>query len=314
VCEAAARRGLHDPGLTLAEASARFAAGEATRALSLVETVLAESPGSLAALYLKAHLLLSSGRRGEARVLLDGVVERFPDFPGAQAALSALLFPGPRYREVLLHLHRALRPDTYLEIGVVTGATLALAQTASLAVGVDPAAAPPSQPLPSAARLYRLTSDEFFARETPASAFSGRAVDFTFIDGMHWFEFALRDFANAERWASPEGTIVLHDCLPVTPVAAARDRASTFWVGDVWKVLEVLVERRPDLRIAVVPTAPSGLVVVRRLDPASTVLARDMDSIVAHYRDRQYPHVPGEWPASFGVVGNDAQGIARALA
>ena len=31
------------------------------------------------------------------------------------------------------------------------------------------------------------------------------------------------------------------------------------------------------------------------------------------YRDRQYPYEPGNWPPEFNLVGNDEQGVRRAL-
>jgi hypothetical protein len=314
LCEAAERRGLSDPSLVISEAMARFGAGQREPALALVERVLAGSPEHLVARDMKGHMLLALGRTPESRALFAAVVDRFPEYPGALAALSRILLPGPPYRDVLARVHRALRPETYLEIGVETGATLALAVTARIAVGVDPATSPPSEPLPASARLHRTTSDDFFARESVATAFDGAPVDLAFIDGMHWFEYALRDFANAERWARPNGTILLHDCLPVAKVAALRERASTFWVGDVWKVLEILIEHRPDLRVTVIPTPPSGLVVVKGLDPSSTTLFDRMQAIVEDYRDRPYPHSPGQWPARYSIVENDAAGVAAALA
>ncbi|HVU04219.1 MAG TPA: class I SAM-dependent methyltransferase [Polyangiaceae bacterium] len=313
LCDAAARRGLRDPALSVAEATLRFAVGDRERAESLVTGVLEAVPEHLPALALLAQFRLAAGDAASSRELLSRVVDRFPDYPGAQATLARLLFPGPHYREVLARIHVLLRPKTYLEIGVETGATLALARTAEVAVGVDPAEAPTTVPLPAAARVVRTTSDAFFARETVASAFQGRPVDLTFIDGMHWFEYALRDFVNAERWASPDGVILLHDCLPPTRVAALRERASTFWVGDVWKVLEVLLERRPDLAVSLVPAPPSGLVVVRKLDPTSTVLERAQGELIERDRERAYPHEPGRWPAAYDVVRNDDTGLRRAL-
>jgi hypothetical protein len=105
---------------------------------------------------------------------------------------------------------------------------------------------------------------------------------------------------------------VLHDCLPVASVAARRERASTFWVGDVWKALDVLLAYRPELRIRVVPTAPSGLVVVRGLSPGSTVLLDRMEEILAVYRDAE-PWSPNEWPRRYPLVRNDEAGLALAL-
>jgi hypothetical protein len=312
LCDAARARGVFDPGLALVEASARFGAGEHARALGAVDELLAAAPGNLNALTLKAHMLAALGNAALARSLATRVVDAHPDYPGVLPLLASIAFPGPQYREVLSRLHALLAPDTYLEIGVDTGATLALATTASIAVGVDPNGAGGQRPGLNA-HLYAMESDAFFAGETPATAFAGRPVDFTFIDGMHWFEYALRDFANAERWSSPSSTIVLHDCLPVSPRAALRERDSSFWVGDVWKVLDILLDHRPELRVFVVPTAPSGLVVVRGLDPQSSVLFAKYDEIVSLYRDLPYPTVDGSWPSRYHFVKNSEDGLKQAI-
>jgi hypothetical protein len=305
--------GYDGTGMRLSEAIARAGAGELLRAKALAEGVLAVSPGNLQALHLLAHISVAGGDPTTGCALLGRVVAECAEFPGAQAALAGLVLPGPHYREVLARLHALLRPETYLEIGVETGATLALAGACRVAVGVDPDPGALEVRLPACARTYAMTSDAFFATETRESAFGGRPVELTFIDGMHWFEHALRDFAGAERLSAKGGTIVLHDCLPVTEVAARRERLSTFWVGDTWKALECLLDSRPDLRIRVVPAWPSGLVVVQNLDPASTVLAEGMDALVARYREREYGHLQGRWPARYGVVSNDEAGLREAL-
>jgi hypothetical protein len=313
LCDAARARGLTDPGLVLVEATARFGAGEHARALGAVDQLLSVTPDNLGVLALKAHMMTALGNAALARALAMRVVDAHTDYPGALQLLAAIAFPGPQYRDVLARLHGLLAPDTYLEIGVDTGATLALATTASLSVGVDPNAALTGRAPEPKARLYAMKSDAFFASETPATAFGGRPVDLTFIDGMHWFEYALRDFANAERWSSPSSTIVLHDCLPVSPRAARRERDSSFWVGDVWKVLEILLDYRPELRVFIVPTAPSGLVVVRGLDPQSAVLFAKHDEIISRYRELSYPSSDGSWPSRYHVVQNSEDGWKKAV-
>src|ERR1700753_4048048 len=114
--------------------------------------------------------------------------------------------PGDSYTAVLDRLHRTLLPKTYLEIGVETGATLAIARCAS--IGIDPAfrfrdpelvkqiIAKPSL------LLYQTTSDSFFERFDPGRLF-GAPVDFAFLDGMHRCEYLLRDFAHTERHCLP---------------------------------------------------------------------------------------------------------------
>lgn len=312
-CEAARDLGYGGTGLRLTEAIARAGTGELLRARALAEEILSASPGNLSALHLLAHISVASGDPTTGCDLFGRVVAECPEFPGAQAALAGLALPGPHYREVLARLHALLCPETYLEIGVETGVTLALAAECRIAVGVDPDPGALEVRLPSCARTHAMTSDAFFAAETRESAFGGRPVDLTFIDGLHWFEQALRDFVGAERLSAKESTIVLHDCLPVTDVSAERERRSTFWVGDTWKALECLLDARPDLRVRVVPAWPSGLVVVRNLDPRSTVLPRDMDVLVARYRDREEVHRPGKWPARYGIVSNDEAGLREAI-
>ena len=109
------------------------------------------------------------------------------------------------------------------------------------------------------------------------------------------------------------GRVVLHDCLPVSVHATKRERVSDFWVGDTWKVLDTLLEYRPDLRVHVVPTAPSGLVVVRGLDKASRVLEEHMPEILARYTSAEYDHTPAYWAEQYPLVRNDDAGLADAL-
>jgi predicted O-methyltransferase YrrM len=188
------------------------------------------------------------------------------------------------YYGTLRRLHQAVRPRTYLEIGIRKGDSLALATTATVAVGIDPApmlAAPPA----ANARIFPLTSDDFFATCDVRAELGGRELDMAFIDGMHLFEFVVRDFANVERFSSPGTVVVLHDCLPVDAVSAARERSTSLWTGDVWKVVPVLRRYRPDLRLTVIDAPPSGLVIVESLDPASTVLADNMERILDEFTD-----------------------------
>jgi hypothetical protein len=130
---------------------------------------------------------------------------------------------------------------------------------------------------------------------------------------MHRFENALADFMHAEAWAHPHATIVLHDCLPLHPATAARERRSNFWVGDTWKVVPALAAIRPDLRIRTIPCAPSGLVVIRRLNPGSLTLSTDFDAVVRRFADLAWQHPIGAFPPEFNLVPNTPTGIAQAL-
>jgi hypothetical protein len=123
------------------------------------------------------------------------------------------LLAGPGHEEILSALHAHLKPRTYLEIGVDRGETLKLARCPS--IGIDPNMQVNHQAIGQkpACLLYRMESDRFFDANDP-EVLLGAKIDFAFLDGMHLFEFLLRDFINVERHCRRNSLIVLHDCVP----------------------------------------------------------------------------------------------------
>ncbi|MEO6216860.1 MAG: methyltransferase domain-containing protein [Sphingomonas sp.] len=179
------------------------------------------------------------------------------------------------YIHVLNDLHQILAPRSYLEIGVRFGRSLALAT--GPAIGVDPA--PEIRvDLPASTRIFTQTSDDFFAEH--ATAALAEPVDFAFIDGLHLFEAALRDFMNIERIAAPEAIVAIDDVLPNHPAQAERQRRTRVWTGDVWRLAPVLRRWRPDLALVLLDTSPSGLLLVTSLDPSNRVLWENYNPIV----------------------------------
>ena len=188
--------------------------------------------------------------------------------------------------KTLKNIHRWLSPSLYLEIGVSRGRSLRLARCK--AIGVDPAYRLDHQ-LPPDTTFVQATSDEFFATRAN-TLLDGARADLIFIDGMHLFEYALRDFINAERVAARHGLIVIDDIIPNDPAQAARERRTRHWTGDVSKLRSVLREHRPDLYLLPLDTSPVGVLIVAGLNPANRVLAERYDSIVAtHAADTQVP-------------------------
>ena len=185
-----------------------------------------------------------------------------------------------RHLDFLRALHERLLPATYLQIGVRDGSSLALSRCRS--IGVDPAFDVTAE-LDGNISLIRSISDEFFSRPEPLAPFGGRPVDLAVIDGLHLFEFALRDFVNVERHVTPSSVVIFDDAFPRTVDEAARKRHTESWTGDVYKLLAVLRQHRPDLTCLRVGTEPMGLLVVVGLDPTSTVLADAYDGIVAEH-------------------------------
>lgn len=298
-------------GLRLCEARALFGLGEPEAAFRMLDELLVLEPRDALAAFYRAQLLVQSGKSVEARAALRQLVGVTPDFPGALPLLAQLVLPGPPYREVLRRLHERLRPRTYLEIGVEHGATLQLAVHSELVCGVDPVARRIPHRLPAGTRLFHVTSDAFFASDLPRELFGESPVDLAFIDGMHLFEFTLRDFANVERWCHAGSTVVLHDCLPIAEVAAARERRTSFWVGDCWRALEYLLRERPGLRLSIVPCYPSGLVVIQGLDPRSQTSAEHLAARLQHYLLLPHPDSCEGWPSHYPMVSNDDPDLNR---
>lgn len=207
----------------------------------------------------------------------DGEQESLPDFTGES------------YLAILRRLHLELQPGTYFEIGTETGKSLSLARCASLAVDPDfkLASGRPASNKPLCA-LYQRSSDAFFASVDPTVVL-GQRIDLAFLDGMHLCEFLLRDFANTERFCTPNSVIALHDCLPLDLVMAERewpsaDRQITsrkgWWTGDVWRCALLLKRHRLNLRITALDAPPTGLVLVTNLDPDSTFIHDHYASLV----------------------------------
>jgi|HubBroStandDraft_1064217.scaffolds.fasta_scaffold27982_2 Methyltransferase domain len=191
------------------------------------------------------------------------------------------------YYELLTRIHAFLKPRTYVEIGIRQGHSLRLAKSAAARVGIDPAPALEEAPR-RGTQVFAMTSDDFFARHNLPQELGGRPVDLAFVDGMHLFEFALRDFANLEKYCHRDSTILVHDCYPVDRASAARERTTQIWSGDVWKLIVCLKKYRPDLHICTVDVPPTGLGIIRRLDPHSTTLSSLLDRLYDEFVPYDY--------------------------
>ena len=210
--------------------------------------------------------------------------------PGWQPPDPFVSHPEPRMtrHELLQLLHQKTQPRTYLEIGIRTGRSMVLSRCRS--IGVDPSFKI-DNPIHCDVQLIKATSDDFFAREEPLAHFDGVPVDLAFIDGMHLSDFALRDFINVEPFMADTGVVVLDDVLPRNGLEAARDRKTEPWTGDVYKVVEILQRRRPDLVVLLVNTAPTGTAVIIGVDQASTIL-KDTYAEEEDYLLRPDPQTP----------------------
>ena len=186
-----------------------------------------------------------------------------------------------KLHDFLAEVHRGYRPRSYLEIGVNHGQSLAVSRTRTIAV--DPAFEITWE-IQCDVQLVKATSDEFFGRSDGLAHFPAGRIDLAFIDGLHLFEYALRDFMNVERHARWTTVILIDDVLPRNVAKACRDRVTKApWPGDVFKITEVLTRYRSDLLVLALDTEPTGILLILGADPGNRVLHDRYEEIVSEY-------------------------------
>jgi Methyltransferase domain len=196
-----------------------------------------------------------------ARLGYEALIESDPDFfkPLVQwgrdynwdtAHLPRKTEPeGPTRTEIINHLIKKTNYQRYLEIGVGDGQNFNEVN-ASQKIGVDPDAAVKVQ--------YPMTSDRFFASLPGETTY-----DIIFVDGLHEERQVLRDIHNSLRHLAAGGTILVHDCDPVSEVHQLPEKILLEWCGTTWKAWSRLRCNRPDLQMFVID-ADWGIGVIRR--------------------------------------------------
>lgn len=250
--------------------------------------------------------------------------------PAQQTDASApyLELRGEHYYDVFKALFEILKPQRYLEIGTRKGGTLKLANCRSVAIDPNFIVKEDIIGRKPALSIHQTTSDAFFRDHNP-TAILGGPIDLAFLDGMHQFEFLLRDFMNTEKYCRKDSVVVLHDCAPCDSYITtrsphdplrARSRNPSWWAGDVWKMVPVLKRYRPDLTIYTADARPTGLVFVTNLDPSSTMLGdryaeiveafigQDLDSYGLDRLERELELIPAR---NFMEAGQGARYFGR---
>jgi hypothetical protein len=124
-------------------------------------------------------------------------------------------------------------------------------------------------------RYFKLTSDDFFAKEAELLKQLG-FVDISLVDGLHTYEQSLKDVLNVLKYLNPGGIIIMHDCYPPDETAATpatsideaksilKDAYKNAWCGDVWKTIVYLKEMHSDTLDVCVLNTDFGLGIVRK--------------------------------------------------
>jgi hypothetical protein len=154
----------------------------------------------------------------------------------------------------------------YLEIGVFLG-HLFFEVKAKEKVAVDPEhyygwfkrlkrSISKKNPSTLTASSYKLTSDKFFSDVAP-ELYKEKDLDLSFVDGLHEYQYALRDVENSLKYIKRDGVVMMHDCNPMSKEANdsfenwKNSGYKGFWNGDVWKAVVHLRSTRNDINVFV---------------------------------------------------------------
>jgi len=261
--------------------------------------------------YFGARINQWLGRRGEAERLCRQALS-YCDYTKAYRLLAELTLPGEHYFKVLARVHEHVRPAIYLEVGVSRGESLKLVGPETLALGIDPEPHVAFELGPNQ-KVFAQTSDDFFARPDVPALLGGVPLDMAFIDGMHHFEYALRDFINIEPLCEPDSLIFVHDCFPIDARSAQRDQTTAFWSGDIWRLMLLLKKYRPDLAIHTIGAPPTGLGLITHLDPASTLLRTRLPELITEGLALDFSSIATRRPEALNLVPYDWPRVRQLL-
>lgn len=235
-----------------------------------------------------------------------------PELNAAYMLQAQIQLGGEHYYQIFARILDFMKPRTYVEIGIEQGHLIQLVKPPTLAIGIDPNPQLTGPP-PGNLRVFAETSDAFFAGHDLHTELGGLPVDLAFIDGMHHFEFALRDFANLERSGTRDSTILIHDCYPLDRETADRDQHHVFWSGDIWRLIVLLKKYRPDLSIHTIGTPPTGLGLVRNLDPGSSCLLEHCDRLYEEFLALDYSYLDEDKAGKLNLFPNEWEKISTLL-
>ena len=279
----------------------------------LAKSSLFREPAQAAARYLaRASASRLSGDAEAAAAAYRTALSFDNDSAEAHVGLSELRMPGEGYLSWLARFHETLSPEIYLEIGVATGRSLALARPPTRAIAVDPQPRI-NVPLAAETSIFSETSDAFFDAKQFVPLLKNRPVDLGFIDGSHLFEQALKDFMRLESYCGRKSMILLHDTVPLDERTQRRDRITKFHSGDVRKTVLCLKHYRPDLDIFTIATPWTGLTVITNLDPGSRILADGYTQAVKEFVAMPYSEIENRLDVALNLVPNEWQTIETRL-
>lgn len=205
-----------------------------------------------------------------------------------------------------------VQPASYLEVGVEYGYTFEAVQIPNR-VAVDPRPRFSLRKVPPGVSVCVTTSDQFFESLDPSASF-----DVIFLDGLHTYQQTYRDLMNSLRHAKPQSVILVDDVVPDDEVSAMADAeeakaerarrglSGIAWQGDVFRLMLVLRDHHPDLRVRTIVDSGNDQAVIWRII-GCTQSTSVSDSTLASYKTISYSDVFSQGVPGFFHPGTEEE-------
>lgn len=182
--------------------------------------------------------------------------------------------------EYLLRVLNWIQPKNYVEFNTTDGKLFSHLQCPCIGIG-EHYEIKSSIKIPL--KLFRCKTSQFFEKYKLYELLENFPLSCCFIDHAHHFEDVLKNFIELEKASTNQTIIALDNVLPRSCEEASRVRVIDRWMGDVWKIVLVLREYRPDLKIVVIDDRGTGLILITNLDSQSTTLQDRFNEILEKY-------------------------------
>jgi len=176
--------------------------------------------------------------------------------------------------EIINHLIEVSEAREYLEIGWGKGINFKKISCPSKTVVEPREKFLTPEFLPSGAKVFKGTSDEFFEQNI-------KNFDIVFIDGLHRDYQVRRDVLNSLKFLNENGYIICHDINPAREEVQRPEGSPpeiNSWTGDCWKAWVKFRQERPDLKMFVVDT-DSGCGVITKGFQSTININKDYNNL-----------------------------------
>src|SRR5256885_3192075 len=146
----------------LASGRSKRAAGRMKEALADFSRAAALAPGDPKCLLQAAEVAYLAGEPQLALEYCAGLRASGAEIDFTDLMEARARFAGEHYLEVMARIHEAVKPRTYVEIGVERGTSLRLIKAPTLAIGIDPEPKL-AGPLAPNQKVFAETSGHFFS-------------------------------------------------------------------------------------------------------------------------------------------------------